>query len=337
MPSNTGNKTFNRVNILLALLFAVGLAILLYPFVNNWFYQSEAQQKMDEYAQMVEQKAKDDPRANDEALAAAEAYNQRLVGQVVPDVFAIREGTVDEEYEGLLNPVGNLVMGTVEIPVIDVNLPIYHYSTEETLQKGCGHIFGSSLPVGGESSHTVITAHRGMPTAKMFSDLDQMRKGDVFLLHVQGETLAYEVYDIEVVKPDETRSLAIEEGKDRATLVTCTPYGVNTDRLLVHGERIPYEDKLAVADDFRPFGVLTKLAVAAAGVALALLALLIVNLVRKRRLQRALSDTAHEGIASPGPSDPVYDDAAGTGDDVPGAAEAEGELDYKIAKARHRA
>lgn len=322
MPSNTGHTKFNRVNILLALLFVVGFAILAYPFVNNWLYQHEAQQNMDKYAQAVAQKAQENPNANDEALAAAEAYNQKLVGQVVPDVFAIREGTEDAEYEGLLNPVGSLVMGTVEIPVIDVNLPIYHYSTDESLQKGCGHIFGSSLPVGGESTHAVITAHRGMPTAKMFSDLDQLRTGDVFLVHVLDETLAYEVDSIEVVKPDETRSLAIEEGKDRVTLVTCTPYGVNTDRLLVHGQRVPYDSQMAAATDIRPFGMLTKIAVAGAGVLLALLALLIVNIVRKRRLQRALSDEFHEDVVSPGPS---------------GEPDADALMEAKLAKARHRA
>ena len=132
-------------------------------------------------------------------------------------------------------------MGKVEIPVISATLPIYHYSTEESLLKGCGHIFGSSLPVGGSDSHAVITAHRGLPAAKLFTDLDQVEVGDRFYITVLDEVLAYEVDNIEVVKPEETRSLAIQRGEDLVTLVTCTPYGVNTDRLLVRGHRVPYE------------------------------------------------------------------------------------------------
>jgi sortase A len=222
----------------LVVFFLIGIGIMLYPFVCNAYYQYQADKWMDEYSAVIED---GDNEEYAQAIAEAQEYNQVLVGQTVPDVFAIREGTTDETYEGMLNVLGNQIMGSIEIPVIDVNLPIYHYSTVESLEKGCGHIFGSSLPVGGDSSHAVITAHRGLPTAKMFTDLDQLEKGDKFYLHILDQTLAYEVIETETVAPDETRSLAIQEGEDLVTLVTCTPYGVNTDRLLVHAQRVPYE------------------------------------------------------------------------------------------------
>ena len=221
----------------LILLLLVGLGIMFYPFVTNWLYQRNANSQLDELSAAV---SAGDHDAYVAEIAKAQEYNTELVGQTVPDVFAIREGTTDEEYESYLNVLGNQVMGSVNIPVIRVHLPIYHYSTEESLLKGCGHIFGSSLPVGGESSHAVITAHRGLPAAKLFTDLDQLVLGDKFYITVLDQTMAYEVDNIEVVAPTETRSLAIQRGEDLVTLVTCTPYGVNTDRLLVRGHRVPY-------------------------------------------------------------------------------------------------
>lgn len=239
---------------LLGLLFVAGLATMAYPFVSNAIYQRKTNQRLQELMEAVDEGDTNEYAAE---LADATAYNTLLVGQTVPDVFAIREGTTDEEYEGYLNVMGDQVMGSIQIPVIDVNLPIYHYSTEETLLKGCGHIFGSSLPVGGASSHAVITAHRGLPAAKLFTDLDQLQVGDRFYLNILDQTFAYEVEEIEVVAPTETRSLAIRPGEDLVTLVTCTPYGVNTDRLLVHGHRVPYEtaeEQAPVAKHSSQFG-----------------------------------------------------------------------------------
>lgn len=232
---------FRKVNVrllLLRLFFIVGIGIMSYPFASNWLYQMRANDDLAALDQAVEQGDHED-YTNE--LQRAREYNKQLVGETVPDVFAIREGAADKIYEGFLNVRGNQIMGKVEIPVIGASLPVYHYSTEESLLKGCGHIFGSSLPVGGENSHAVITAHRGLPTAKLFTDLDQVRLGDRFYITVIDQTLAYEVDNIEVVKPEETRSLAIQRGEDLVTLVTCTPYGVNTDRLLVRGTRVPYE------------------------------------------------------------------------------------------------
>ena len=165
---------------------------------------------------------------------------------ILPDSFAVAEASDrDEAYMACLNINGDEVMGIVEIPKIDVELPIYHTTDEEVLQIGAGHLEGSSLPVGGESTHAVISAHRGLPSAKLFTDLDQMAEGDVFYLHILDETLAYEVDQIlPMVDKDDTEALtealAIEEGKDYVTLFTCTPYGVNTHRLLVRGVRTEY-------------------------------------------------------------------------------------------------
>lgn len=236
MPNNIARRV--RM-VLLSLLFIAGLGIMAYPFVSNAIFQHKADKQLEELMAAVNE---GDAAGYQEELMQASAYNALLVGQTVPDVFAIREGTTDVEYESYLNVRGDQMMGSIEIPVIDVDLPIYHYSTEETLLKGCGHIFGSSLPVGGRSSHAVITAHRGLPAAKLFTDLDQLQVGDRFYLHVLDRTFAYEVEEIEVVAPTETRSLAIRPGEDLVTLVTCTPYGVNTDRLLVHGHRVAYEE-----------------------------------------------------------------------------------------------
>ena len=321
MAIHLGHIELNRKNVPLVLLFLLGLCIFLYPFVNNWWYQNAADDVLSQYEDAI------DPQKQaeyDKAFAAAQRANEELVGQVVPDVFAIREGTTDKEYEATLNVLGNGVMGSVQIPAIDVCLPIYHYSTEESLLKGCGHIFGSSLPVGGQSSHAVITAHRGLPQAKMFSDLDQVRKGDKFYLHILDRTLAYEVDHIETVKPEETRSLAIENGKDLCTLVTCTPYGVNTERLLVRGHRVAYEDgDENAATDMRPFGFLTKLAVAGAGV---LVAVGVVMLYARWRKRKAQALGLAESVA-----DVIEGEAIEVGGDAPDA------LDDRIARARHRA
>ena len=155
----------------------------------------------------------------------ARAYNEALLPSVLPDSFAVAEASdePDEEYLSCLNLTGDGMMGMVEIPKIDVNLPIYHTTSEEVLEKAAGHLEGSSLPVGGESTHAVISAHRGLPSASLFTDLDQLEEGDHFLIHVLDDTLCYEVDQILVVEPKETESLAVEEGEDLVTLLTCYP------------------------------------------------------------------------------------------------------------------
>ena len=166
----------------------------------------------------------------------------------MPDAFLDRDGVRDPRYEAILNPLGNGLMGQVEIPCIDITLPIYHYTDEEVLQKGAGHLPGSSVPVGGAGSHAVISAHRGLPSAKMFTDLDRVKIGNVFYIHVLGDTLAYEVDQILTVEPSDTEALSVQEGEDYCTLLTCTPYAVNSHRLLVRGHRIPYEEETYQAE-----------------------------------------------------------------------------------------
>ena len=221
------------------LLFLVGLSILLYPSVSSAWNRYRANKLITEYSSSVA--ADTGQNQIDDMWQAAEEYNAQIEQESVPDAFSIRDGKTDKKYESLLNLNGDGMIGSVEIPVIDVNVPIYHYTTEETLEKGAGHLFGSSLPVGGAGTHCIISAHRGLPSAKLFTDLNLVKEGDVFYLHVLGETLAYEVDQILTVLPDQTESLAITPGEDYVTLVTCTPYAVNTHRLLVRGHRTTIE------------------------------------------------------------------------------------------------
>ena len=188
--------------------------------------------------------------ATQQSLKKQRAYNEALLPSILPDSFAIAEATEGEDkaYMDCLNIAGDGMMGIVEIPKIDIKLPIYHTTGEDVLQVAAGHLEGSSLPVGGASTHAVISAHRGLPSASLFTDLDKLEEGDHFLIHVLNETLCYEVDKISVVKPEETSGLAVEEGKDLVTLLTCTPYGVNTERLLVRGHRVEYVEQEVEAE-----------------------------------------------------------------------------------------
>ena len=217
--------------ILIAALLA-GALLLLYPTVSDYwnsFHQSRA------IASYAEQVADLDDNTYDQIWTDARAYNETLDNSTSRFVMTEEQ---KELYEALLNIADNGVMGYIEIPKIKCNLPIYHGTDEAVLQIAIGHVQGSSLPAGGESTHCVLSGHRGLPSAKLFSDLDQLTEGDVFLLRVLDETLTYEVDQIRTVLPNELDDLAIEEGKDYCTLVTCTPYGINSHRLLVRGHRV---------------------------------------------------------------------------------------------------
>lgn len=217
--------------ILIAALLA-GALLLLYPTVSDYwnsFHQSRA------IASYAEQVADLDDNTYDQIWADARAYNETLDNSTSRFVMTEEQKKI---YEALLNIADNGVMGYIEIPKIKCNLPIYHGTDEAVLQIAIGHVQGSSLPAGGESTHCVLSGHRGLPSAKLFSDLDQLTEGDVFLLRVLDETLTYEVDQIRTVLPDELDDLAIEEGKEYCTLVTCTPYGINSHRLLVRGHRV---------------------------------------------------------------------------------------------------
>ena len=218
--------------------FLLCTVALLYPVVSDQWNRYRDAQLVTNYNEKLQVI---DNTERDEILKKAVEYNRYLKLQdrnIVTDA----DYEPDDYYETLLNLTGNSMMGYVEIPKINVTEPIYHYSHEISLGKGIGHIHGSSLPVGGKSTHSVLTGHRGLPNQKFFSDLDKVSIGDKFYIHVLGEVLVYRIYDIQEIEPHDVGVLFIEDDKDLVTLVTCTPYGVNTERLLVMGERIPVEE-----------------------------------------------------------------------------------------------
>lgn len=229
MKKNRGNS---MTTLFLVLMFFAGLSLLLYPTVSNYWnslHQSRA------IAAYVEQVAQIDNETFDQLREQARAYNRTLVGKAYRYDMTRQER---EEYLGLLNVSENGIIGYIEIPDIHCELPIYHGTDANALQVGVGHIEGSSLPVGGESTHCAISGHRGLPSAKLFSDLDKLTAGDRFILRVLDDTLTYEVDQVHTVLPGEMDELEIVEGEDYCTLVTCTPYGINTHRLLVRGHRV---------------------------------------------------------------------------------------------------
>ena len=231
MTNKASKKNRVTVILLVAVLLA-GLSLLLYPFVSNYWNSLHQSQAIAAYMDDVR---KLDDSTYEAMWEEAQRYNASLLedeNRFFPN---------DEEkqyYEQLLNVSGNGIMGYIEIPSIDVMLPIYHGTSEEVLQVAIGHIEGSSLPIGGESTHSVISGHRGLPSSRLFTDIDQLSEGDTFTLMVLDEVLTYEVDQIRIVEPDDISLLAIEEGQDLCTLVTCTPYGVNSHRLLVRGHRV---------------------------------------------------------------------------------------------------
>ena len=226
----------------------IALGITLYPMISTWYNERHQAEVHIHYQEKVEQV---DNTKLIEAKELAVAYNQTILpGAQDEDSFS-KEAllSASENYGSLLNLAGDGIMGYVEIPTIGVTLPIYHGTNNSTLERGVGHLLGSSLPVGGESTHSVLTAHSGMASQKMFSDLDRLKKGDIFFLDVLGEKLAYQVDQIKTVLPYDTTFLQTEIGNDLCTLVTCTPFGVNTHRLLVRGTRIEYEEAEVIVEE----------------------------------------------------------------------------------------
>ena len=225
-------KKGNFLNILLVLVFFVGLSLLLYPSVSDYWNSFHQTRAIAAYAGEV---AALDDGIYDELLEAARDYNQRLAQREEP----LNQSEEDlAEYGSLLNLDGSGIMGYIEIPELKVSLPIYHSVDDGVLQVAVGHMPRTSLPVGGKGTHSALAGHRGLPSARLFTDLDQLREGDTFLLQILDETLTYEVDQVLIVEPNEVGVLAIDPEEDYCTLVTCTPYGVNTHRLLVRGHRI---------------------------------------------------------------------------------------------------
>lgn len=225
-------KKKNLTTIFLVLILIVGLSLLLYPTLSDYWNSFHSTKAIGSYSQDV---SKLDNHEYDDMLKKAREYNQHMF-ENFRGFFLDEEH--QKEYEELLDVSGTGIMGYVEIPSIRCTLPIYHGINETILQTAIGHLEWTSLPVGGENTHSVISGHRGLPSAKLFTNLDRLVEGDIFVLKILDETLVYQVDKILIVEPEDTSALQIEEGKDLCTLVTCTPYGVNSHRLLVRGHRI---------------------------------------------------------------------------------------------------
>lgn len=226
-------KKKNRFSTFLLLIsLAIGLSLLLYPTVSDYWNSLVQSRAVATYAEAVDQM---DEEAYDAIIKSAQEYNRELLNH--PWGYGLPKGLV-KRYTKELAVDDSGIMGIVEIPSIGVNLPIYHGTGEDVLQVAIGHLNWSSLPVGGADTHCVISGHRGLPSAKLFTNVDQLREGDTFLLRVLNEILTYEIDTIAVVEPGDTSSLKIAKDKDLCTLVTCTPYGVNSHRLLITGHRV---------------------------------------------------------------------------------------------------
>lgn len=223
-------------------LYIVGVLLCAFPLLSSIYTGVEQNNMLSTYKSEV---TATDTQTIEEQVVLAHEYNEALfqisnssVGDMSTDILS------DDSYNSILDITGKGIIGTIEIPKIDVNLPIYHGTDDDVLSNGIGHIQTSSFPVGGINTRTVVSGHRGLPNAKLFTRLDELVKNDLFYFKVGGKTLAYKIYKIEVVKKDEAPDvIGIEEGKDLATMITCTPYGINTHRLIITGKRVPYNPK----------------------------------------------------------------------------------------------
>lgn len=225
-------KKINWSNVILVMIFLLGLSLLLYPTISDYWNSFHQSRVIASYSENV---ANMDNEKYQQQVSTAKAFNKKLLKKKYQWTLNDEE---KEAYYSILNITDTGIMGYIEIPSLNSTLPIYHGAGEDVLQVAIGHIEGSSFPIGGKSTHCVVSGHRGLPSAKLFSDLDKMVEGDIFMLHILDETLTYEVDQIHIVLPEEVKDIEIIEGKDLCTLVTCTPYGINSHRLLVRGKRV---------------------------------------------------------------------------------------------------
>lgn len=274
-------RTGSPITLLLILILLAGVSLLLYPTVSDYwnsFHQSRA------IASYAEQVANIDDAQYEELWDAARDYNQSLLHR--PNDFILSDEQ-QEIYKSLLDFGGNGIMGYIEIPMIDVMLPIYHGTEESVLQIAVGHLDWTSLPVGGAGSHCVLSGHRGLPSARLFTDLDKLKVGDVFMLHVLNEILTYEIDQILIVEPQDTDPLLIEPGKDLCTMITCTPYGINSHRMLVRGHRIENQEEpkdIRITEDAVRIEPLMVAPIVAVPILLVLLIILLLPKQKKGKL-----------------------------------------------------
>ncbi|MCI8549585.1 MAG: class C sortase [Lachnospiraceae bacterium] len=288
--------------VLIVLLFLAGLGILAYPTISDQWNTYRQSKLISGYDAAVSQMKEED---FEEAWEAAEAYNRSFTqNKILADVFGI-DGAEDikgTEYWNVLNVTGDGIMGYLTIPKINVKLSIYHGTAEEVLDTGVGHMNGTKLPIGGESNHSVLSAHRGLPSAKLFTDIDQLGRGDRFYLHILNEDLAYEVDQVlPMVDKDDfdtlEEALQVDSGQDYVTLFTCTPYGVNSHRLLVRGHRIPYDGELestpveSMVQAIQNYYMLYLLL----GLGVTVLAILILRRVMRRKKGKQTEGESEEG------------------------------------------
>lgn len=269
------------INGLIVLAVLSAIAIVLYPTASDQYNRFMNTRRIYDYDWMAQTM---DPAENRDMLKAAREYNEELREVEIQDVFTEAARRSSARYRGLLNPNGDGIMGVLEIPKIGVKLPIYHTTEDQGLAKGVGHMEGTSLPVGGESTHCGLAGHRALPSARLFTDLDKLGRGDIIYITVLNELMVYQVDQISVVLPHELDYMAIEDGMDLLTLVTCTPYGVNSHRLLVRGRRVALDnisEALAISDGVDP-ATLPEGAVVCA-VPVAAVGLLLMLLIRPKR------------------------------------------------------
>lgn len=250
-------KTYYKLIGIGALMIA-GLSLLLYPLLANIWNNHVQSTLVNNYTEAVSTAIEEGSINTEAELEQAYRYNEDLLPSILPDSFAEAEANgVDERYMSILNVGGDGIMGYIQIPSINIKLPIFHTTNDDVLQVGVGHLEGSSLPVGGPSSHSVLSAHRGLPSATLFTDLDKVKVGEDFFIIILDEYYAYEIDSIDVVEPEDTSLLAVEDGEDLCTLITCTPYGVNTQRLMVRGHRVEYTPTLLEDAKTPAFGVVS--------------------------------------------------------------------------------
>ncbi|MBR0122045.1 MAG: class C sortase [Clostridia bacterium] len=268
--------------VILVLVFLAGLGLVMYPTVSDLVNKAHQSVAIDDYEKKISNMTKDDFH---KILEDARLYNHTITTNEFPRNESDLEG--NDEYKAAVNPSGNGMIGYLKIDSIKLRIPIYHTTKESVLQKAVGHIPTTSLPVGGKGTHAVLTGHRGLPSARLFTDLDKVRTGDIFYIYVLDDILAYKVDLIKTVLPAQVNDLQIVPGKDYVTLVTCTPYGINTHRLIVRGERVPYEEAVEQQKTVEPVvGKLPQEQIAVLAVAPVLVLLLIIILILKKKKRR---------------------------------------------------